>query len=328
MNREECPPHFEKSLLPMPLVSLTPEMLPDLHRMVVEGLNARAPLDDTQRVFFGHEWTRDGLRGYGLQEDGKLVGMLGLIFSERSFAGKSISFCNLHSWYVHPDYRTKSLMMLRAVQGLSDCALTDFTASHRVVAILQRLGFDIVDQTAWVLPALDSRETESAAVLEITDANQNLLAEISPVQWQLFTDHQPFACKCALIRDQEDFGTIIYSSVKAGTRSYCQVYYVSSPALLARHHSAVRAHLLRQTGERFVAIDARLLGDVRIPQSRRATATTKLVRIGKSLSFPVDSLYSEVVLLKHPTLMGPRQKLGSFANRYVPRSVMRMLGRA
>jgi hypothetical protein len=309
------------------LVPLTPQMLPDLHKLVVEGLSARAPLEDTQRVFFGHNWTRDGLRGYGLLEGGKLVGMLGLIFSERSFGGQTISYCNLHSWYVHPDYRAKSLMMLRAVLGLPGCVLTDFTAARRAVTIVQRLGFQIVDQAAWVLPALDFRDTGHPAVQEVTDANQHILAELSPEQWQLFFDHQPFACKCALIRDEQTFGTIIYSRVKMGARSYCQVYYVSSPPLLAKHHAEVRTHLLRQTGERFVAIDARLMGDTRIPHSRRAKATTKLVRTGSPLPAPVDSLYSEVVLLKPSTLLTPRQKLVSFADHYVPRSVLRMLGR-
>ena len=61
------------------------------------------PLSSEQdwRILFDYQWdTEEGHCGYALLDKGKVVGMLGMVFSERTIDGAVRKFCNLHTWWV------------------------------------------------------------------------------------------------------------------------------------------------------------------------------------------------------------------------------------
>ena len=107
-------------------------------------------LDDGDRFLTKDDWRHlfspskatDGCCGYALLDKDRIVGILGMLFSYRTVRGVERRFCNLHSWYVLPAYRGKSLTLMRPALRLRDCTLTDLTPTDAVCEINQRLGCD------------------------------------------------------------------------------------------------------------------------------------------------------------------------------------------
>lgn len=300
-------------------------MLPEVHGLFVEGIEPTFSQSDCEKVFFTHGWVQDSF-GYGLADGGKLVGILGMTFSERTIDGERMPFCNLHSWYVKPEYRTKSLVMFKPIMDLKHHVVTDFSPGKNVIAISRRLGFETIDRWAIVLPPTLQRAKGQAELLDLTAPAEQYVHELNPVDLQIYRDHREHQCGCLLVRDESSSGMIVYSRIAKHLFPYCLVHYLGDQQLFARHHAAIRAHLMRETGGKYVVVDSRLLGDLKIPGSFRIRANEKICRSPKPLAQPVDSLYSEVVILKHSTLPTVRKRLRTITDRFVPARVYEMLG--
>jgi hypothetical protein len=307
------------------LEKLTPAMLPEIHGLVLEGLDASDQLSDCERVFFTHGWSHEAF-GYGLADGGKLVGILGMIFCERAIDGAPMPFCNLHSWYVKPEYRANSLPLLKPIMDLKHHTITDFSPGKNVIAISLRLGFKSIDRWAVVLPPTFRSDQGQAELLDLTDSAEQYADNLNAGDLQIYRDHRDHQCGCLLVRDENNSGMIVYSRIAKHLLPYCLVHYLGDPPLFARHHAAIRAHLMQQTGGKYVVVDARLLGDVPIPSSFRMQANEKICRSPRPFAQPVDSLYSEMVILKHSTLPTVRKRLRTITDRFVPRRVYEMLG--
>ena len=75
--------------------------------------------------------------GWMLLDDDEPVGFLGAVFGDRVIDGDRRPFCNLGTWYVHPDHRGSGLALLRPALKMRDHTLTDLSASDDVVRILR-----------------------------------------------------------------------------------------------------------------------------------------------------------------------------------------------
>ena len=85
----------------MPNIEKTkPEDFPAIVPLLEEFDNASIKRSDWQRIF-AYDWSKDeSIVGYHLEEQGKVVGFLGGIFSKRLINGRMENLCNLTSWIV------------------------------------------------------------------------------------------------------------------------------------------------------------------------------------------------------------------------------------
>jgi len=79
--------------------------------------------------------------GYVLDDDGALVGVLLLIFTDLRVTGESRIRCNISSWYVDPAYRSYgSLLALRAIRH-KDATFFNTSPAPHTWPILEKQGF-------------------------------------------------------------------------------------------------------------------------------------------------------------------------------------------
>lgn len=304
----------------MPTIAqLTPDMLPDAYALLCE-LDSSVPHSSWHSLFHPPWAIDDNCLGYALLQRGTLVGMIGTLFSERTIAGKDVRFCNMHCWYVKPEFRSGSLMLVRPLLNLKQCTLTDLSASPAVCEILGQMGFSVLDQHAVVMPPtpwMARRTTSHSDVDPVTAQNVDCL---SVYDQQIYLDHQHAPCGHLLIRDDEGTCYLVYSRVDKHVIPFCQIHYISDPARFARHHQQVRKQLMSRAHCCWVVVDSRLLRGASIPYSFRIRANDKLYRSQHIAPDRVDNLYSEMPLLGLSTLLSGRARALLLAKTYLPAS--------
>lgn len=294
----------------MPSVAkLTEALFPDVCGELLSELNPSVPQALWRRTFIEHDWHQEDYFGQVLLNGTRPVGVLGMLFSERAVDGVARKFCNLHAWYVKPQYRALSLLLMRPALALKDHTLTDFSPSPGVAAINRRLGFATLDDAAMLLfplPWSGPGKVEMIPLLCDVDAVNRYLSD---AERRIFHNHRNNGCGHLLIRSGNESCYIVFSRIDGPRFSYCDVHYLSDRRVFARHHADVRSALRQLSGVQCVLVESRLLSGVRIPCTMRLATQEKMFRPAGVSAAQVDNLYSEIVSLKLSTLTGVRSQL-------------------
>jgi hypothetical protein len=202
---------------------------------------------------------------------------------------------------VDPAFRgPASLLLLRPVLALKETVLTDFSATPEVVEMFNRLGFTSLGDALTLLtpvPLLGGRGEPPLDLTGVPGAAEGIL---SPSDLRIFQDHQGIECRHLVVQDGGEYCYVVASRPDGGPLAHIHVHFVSRPPLLARHHVAFRKALL-EGGARYAAIPTRLLDGERIPLALEGRGSRTFCR--PAVSPPrVDSLYSEMALLKLPVV--------------------------
>jgi hypothetical protein len=260
------------------------------------------PLSNEQdwRNLFDYQWeTAFDHCGYALLDDGDVVvGMIGMVFSERLIDGETRKFCNLHTWWVRDDHRGRSLALMRPVLKLDDYTITHLSPDDAVRAVARRLGFtDLSSQLKILLPISKDKRALDDGLLTYDD--HTFEGELAEHDRKILVDHRP--CDVGhLWIDSDDGCYVLYTYVVRHRLPYCHIHYVGNKAVFAKHEETVRASLLRNHRARFVALDCRLVP----PEStlRRSFSfwapTDGLYKSSAVRPDQIDNLYSDVVFLK------------------------------
>jgi hypothetical protein len=290
------------------------EMFPELRDGILRELNPNLPAELWERAFSMGDL--DQPSGYALTDGSTIVGLLGMIFSRRWIEGREERFCNLHSWYVRPEFRPHSLTLLRPLADMREVTITDLSASGTVQAISQRFGFSELDRMAIVMPRLVwSERTTECEIIDLDDATSGAGSPLNGAERAIQRDHSRLDCLQVLVRDLDGYCYIVCSRVRHGILpailATSLVHFVSDSERFVRHHAAIRAHLTKRTGSQCVVVDSRLLAGVRVPASLRVPAIRKLFRSTRVRAEQVDGLYSEQVCFKLSTLPRLRELIRS-----------------
>jgi len=87
------------------LEKIQPELFPSLYRDFLHDDDPHSSEEDWKQVI-NYAGTKEAdHEGYALLDGDTVVGMMGMVFSERVIDGKNHNFCNLHTWWVREDHR-------------------------------------------------------------------------------------------------------------------------------------------------------------------------------------------------------------------------------
>ncbi len=281
------------------------------------------PLSNEQdwRGIFDYQWeTGHDHCGYALLDDDQIVGMLGMIFSERLIDDRVTKFCNLHTWWVREDHRGRSLTLLRPILKLDDCTITHFTPCDKVRAISKRLGFqDLNSQLRILLPNRLLWDSPDPRAQTITYDIPEILQRVSPTDARILNDHEPYGCGHLWVGTEQDGCYVLYTHVVRHRLPYCHIHYISNREVFRDHESSIRSSLLKRHQVRFLAIDTRLVEADDFPMSFKfwapAHALYKSTRVSPQ---QVDNLYSDVVFLKLSVLPDISHELSLILQRGWP----------
>lgn len=138
-----------------PLVNTMPAAKPRFREIQDSDFEAIADLLTRFFVHRSREYWMRGLRrqgarslpqdapryGYMLENDGKPVGCLLLIYSTKTIDGKAATCCNVSSWYVDAEFRNYAAMFASMTQRRKDVTYFNVTAAVPTWPILEAQGF-------------------------------------------------------------------------------------------------------------------------------------------------------------------------------------------
>jgi hypothetical protein len=256
---------------------------------------------DDWRPLFSRRNAPDDCCGYALLDKSRIVGMLGMLFSDRTVNGVSRRFCNLFSWYVN-EHRGKSLMLMRPALNLHDCTLTDLTPTNQVSDISQRLGFRPLDSRLRVLfPVERNRIPED---IDVIADRSRMRAVLNEADSRVFDDHQLPGIGHLVVQSAGDYCYVVYSDVARYRIPYAHVHYFSNRELFQAHTLCIREHITRSTSARFVAVNDRQTRGMTLRRSVRLPISTRhIFRPAGVQPGDIDTLYSEVSFLRLSTLL-------------------------
>jgi hypothetical protein len=259
--------------------------------------------------------------GYAMLDENEVVGMMGMVFSQRTIDDTTVRFCNLHTWWVREDHRGRSLVMLRPILRLDGYTITHFTPCDRIRAITKRMGFrPLSSQLRILLPnrlIWNSRAGRAGARLtfDLDEIRQNTAERDT----QILEDHQPYGCGHLWCGSRHEGCYLLYTYVVRHRFPYCHIHYIGDRNAYAKHERAIRSALLERHQARFVAIDTRLIGDLEFPFSFNFWAPAHAIYKSDQLApHQVDNLYSDVVFLKLTTLPDISHEIREVAKRFWP----------
>ncbi len=250
-----------------------------------------------QRLFDYHWQGSEDYCGYMLIGEERVLGFLGMIFSERKVKGQVVPFCNITSLVVEPEYRSNTVFLLNPLRRLRDHTITDLTPNAAVCRLLEELGFQDLDRRVALL--LPFRNLVSSRRLFITHHPAEMRSELHEDDAVILEAHQPYPhCRFFLLREGNAYCFVVYTVVTSLRRPHCHIQYVSNPELFGRMSGVVRRELVRAAGTPYVLLDSRFARQ--LPASARwilPFTWRKMFRSRNVRPEQIDNLFSELILL-------------------------------
>lgn len=311
----------KKAASKLELVEIRSALFPRLYEAFLHDDDPLSDESDWRNVF-DYQWEKDeDHTGYALLKDGQVIGMMAMAFSSRLINGERHKFCNLHTWWVHPDHRGHSTAMLRPILGLNDYTITHFTPCARVRALLKRLGFVDLDlQMKLLLPHWPFSKSRLCSNAQITFDDAIDLSLLDDEERRLFVDHRPYRVGSLLLREDGEHCAILYTCVERYRVRYCHIHFIGAKAIFARHEEAVRSALMQRHGVRLVVVDTRLVQKLCFRRSMDFWAPAHAVYRPSGGVSPsqVDNLYSDVVMLRLAIMPHLSHEIGEIIRRWLP----------
>jgi hypothetical protein len=265
--------------------------------LFVKFENPRLSKEAWRQLFVDHWHCNEGYFGYVLEDEGLIVGFLGLIFSRRILNGKEAKFCNITSWVVEKKFRNQSLSLFLPVMKLKDYILTIHTASKETYSVARKLGFQDLESNLRIVFPLPSFSTW-LTFCEVEINGKNLNETLTGEALQLYKDHLPFKCFhvriCTSLGECFLIGTRIYRKKIA----FSQIHHISHSKVFSEFAGRITLAICLQIKTVATIIDERFL------QGKTVSLSTAwplpYPRVYKPDSFgqnDIDSLYSELPML-------------------------------
>ncbi|MGE2834245.1 hypothetical protein [Mycobacterium sp. SMC-4] len=233
-------------------------------------------------------------RGFMIRDGDRVVGTLLALYSERLVAGRTERFCNLGSWCVLPEYRSRSISLLNSLLAQEGYHFTVLSPDERSQEVLEWLKFRSLDTTAALVPHLPwptlpgaTRISADPEVIENTLRGHEL---------QIYRDHAHALAAHHLVicRDGASCYVIYRESRHKSGLVLAVIVHVSDPALFHRAMPALGRHLLTRHGLVASLIELRII-DRKPRFALTLSRPPKMYRSDSLEDRDVDDLYSELV---------------------------------
>ena len=232
--------------------------------------------------------------GFMLRDGQRVVGTLLALYSDRVVAGRVERFCNMGSWCVLPDYRSRSLSLLEAMLSQDDYHFTVLSPDEGPREILAWRKFRFLDTAATLVPNLPwptlpgrTRISADPDVIEKTLTGTDL---------ELYHDHEhALAAHHLVLTRGRDSCYVMYREFRyKGAPVFATVLYVGNPDLFHRALMPLTRHLLVRHGLVATLVELRII-EHRPPLSFTLNNWPKMYRSTSLEPGQIDDLYSELV---------------------------------
>lgn len=272
--------------------------VPAVSRFFHDHLNSRVAPDAWARLLTPPWPSPAETRGYQLVVGERVVGAYAAVSSTRGSGDDVLRVCNLAAFCVLEQYRTQSLLLVRAMLKQPGYLFTDLSPSGNVVAMNERLGFQRLDTATRLTLNLPWPRRRGIRVSQDLDAIARIVAGDDA---RIFADHRAApAAQHLVVTDGERYAYLIFRTDRRKRLPiFASPLYVGGDgSLLERAWGSVASRLLLRHGLVATLAEQRVLGfsprigvEVKHPRP-------KMFRGEGATPDDVDYLYSELTLVR------------------------------
>jgi len=253
--------------------------------------------EDWRQLFVDHWKSDEGYFGYILEDEERIVGFLGLIFSRRILNGKEEKFCNITSWVVDEKFRNQSISLILPIIKLKDHTLTIHTVSKETYAVARKLGFENLESHLRIIFPLPSFST--LLTFCKVDINGNNFSETLKGQnLQIYNDHLGF--KCFHVRIQTHLGEcyLIGIRVYRKKQAFFQIHHISDSKVFSIFSGRIALSICLHVKTVATIVDERFLqGNSAMLSKAWSLHHPRVYKSGSLMQNDIDLLYSELPVL-------------------------------
>jgi len=281
------------------MVRIRQALAPDregVSRYLHDNMNQRIPIERWQDYTSGR-WA-DDLPEFGViaEDDGRMVGFLGVVYAKRVIGGQSRTTGNLGAFFVERDYRGRGLGLdiLGAIMARDDVTYTTFSSNPPARRLVLKAGMELLDDRRLLWHPGGRASTTVDISSDVTRFADRLAAPAK----QTLSDHADLGLQSFVIREPDGSVclVILYVKLKGEDIAYHEVLHVSDSAIFGRHVRAFAAHIL-PSGRAVLSVDSRFLDSSVEPDAVEEIPGPRYFRPAGLAPAEVDFLYSETVLL-------------------------------
>jgi hypothetical protein len=256
--------------------------------------------EDWRRMLFATPWSDNPQRGFALYAEGKPVGFIGTIFSQRRLGERVEPICSLSSWIMLPDHRSDVLKLLLPILKLRNHTILNPTPSPVAYGIFAQLGFVPLESERLILPPLPGGDTAGTLSGSFTTSKADLEAELTGEEAALYRDHSwCAAARHVLLRRGERRCYLVATAMTRKGLPFAEIQYVSDWDLFWKLRLLAHAALFSTTRGLALFVDRRFTDGRR----RLLSATWRCPRLYRPAHKGIapdmiDGLYSEMMNLK------------------------------
>ena len=241
-------------------------------------------------------WARPGDSfGISVRDQGKLVGVLGLITAERPTDKGPRVVANMTSWYLLKQYRGTGVgrQMIELAVADPEITVTDFTSSPGAVHAVKKAGLVELDTERLIWKA----RVSGLRKLEVHHDPLALGDRVSAKDRRVLQDHKNVPLTPVAV-ETPDGPVVVILSIKQKQDAYVthEVMYLGDREKFARHARAIADSLLPQEAA-ILSVDRRMLPASAKPEAVEEFAIPRFYTPGRMAPEDIDHLYTEVVLL-------------------------------
>ncbi len=155
--------------------------------------------DEKWAYILEYKWENKlGYRGMLLENDGLIVGFLSYVLNQKEIEGKEITFCNISSWVVNPEFRSKSLQLLSPLFKIKNIIILNLSPHENTLSVFNALRFDKLSEFEYLVNPfklkfyLLKKERKTSVKIK-TISSQNIdSTNLTSNTKQAIVDHLPF----------------------------------------------------------------------------------------------------------------------------------------
>lgn len=255
---------------------------------------------------FRYSWKRNEYPyGYAAIDGNNVVAFIGTIFSERVIQGKKVPYCNLSTWIVDSNYRSRllGLLILERIFKMKDVFISSLTPSESSRDISEKMGFQLLEHSQITVPMFPG----AAPAL---NGNGNLLISFDSHEIRdhlcdedraIYDDHSGLKCTHFLVKETASgmycYGIATSSTLRrlrAFDAKWLNLCYLSNVDVFVRNFLCFKKHAWRHGRFLLLRYDSRLI-PFRLSSIEFKTKRARQFRSAAHTSCHVDNLYSELV---------------------------------
>lgn len=158
----------------------------------------------------------DGYPRYGfmLEADGRAVGVILLLFAQKTLRGQSCVTCNVSSWYVDPEFRSQGALLTAMALKHKDVTYVNVTPARPTWPIVEAQGFKRYCCGLFFAAPVLSRAAPGMT-LEVIQAHSDKPAGLDDTDFELLARHAGYGCVSLLCRTGSNVTPFVFAPFRA-----------------------------------------------------------------------------------------------------------------